>query len=420
VKFFFYSVKGFSLSLAQRVQAEGNEVLFYQQDRNPKSKGRVGKGLVPLADRVRIDRDAVVVFDFTGAGKRADELRKSGYAVVGGGTFNDALEHNRLFATQLMKAAGIKVPLTVGFRSIQEGIDFVEHHPKPLVFKPSGEFPSALTIVADDNAELAKEMERVQRLEGDAIDFELQERVEGIEVSVEGWFNGQEWIHHSINSTLEEKRFLTGSLGPNTGCMGNVVFFYRHARPRIAKETLFRLTPFLRKVGYVGPLDINTKGGYALEFTPRFGYDAIQTMVELQKQDVGKMLSDVARGQVRAWHPSFEFAIGVTMTIPPFPNDNVDELAKSQGTPIRMPDALLKRFHLGDAMLNDEGELVTAGNDGVVGVMTAVSQTVTEARRVVYQRVREVKVPDVQYRLDIGERAVREIPELLRSVGDGD
>jgi phosphoribosylamine--glycine ligase len=418
MKFFWYSVKGYSLSLAQRVQEEGNEVVFYQEEVNKKSRGRVGKGIVPLADRLKVDPDAVVVFDFTGAGKFADRLRKQGFPVVGGSLFADALEHDRLFATRLMAAAGIRVPLTMGFRSIQQGIDFAEHHPHPLVFKPSGEYPASLTIVADDNAELVKELLRVQKRLGDTVEFELQERVEGIEVSIEGWFNGQDWIHQSINSTLEEKRFLTGGLGPNTGCMGNVVFFYRHARPKLAKETLFKLTPFLRKAGYRGPLDINTKGGYALEFTPRFGYDAIQTMVELQQQDLGKLLSDVARGQARSWKVSFDFAIGVTMTIPPFPSDNLDEIAKSQGTPIRMADRLTRHFHLGDAMLDDDGELVTAGNDGVVGVMTAVAGTVAEARREVYQRVAGVQVPNVQYRLDIGERALREVPEILRGVAD--
>ncbi len=421
MKFFFYSVKGFSLSLAQRIQAEGNEVKFYQEEVNRKSRGRVGEGLVPLVESVRVDDDSVVVFDFTGAGKKADELRRRGFAVCCGGTFNDALEHDRLFATRLMAASGIKVPPTAGFTNIKEGIEFAQHHGKPLVFKPHGkDIPAALTVVADSNEELVKDMERVARAVGEDLDFELQEKVEGLEVSIEGWFNGQDWVFHSINSTLEEKRFLTGGLGPNTGCMGNVVFFYRHARPKLAKDTLLKLTNYLRRVDYRGPLDVNTKGGFALEFTPRLGYDAIQTMVELLDMEIGRMFSDVARGQAKQFKVNFGFATGVTMTVPPHPGDNVEELAEEQGTPIRMPDNLMKHFHLGDVMLDGDGDLVTAGNDGIVGIMTAVGPTVTESRKVVYERVRKVLVPDVQYRLDIGERAIREVPELLRGVSDGD
>src|SRR5581483_10364453 len=49
----------------------------------------------------------------------------------------------------------------------------------------------------------------------------VQRRVKGIEVSTEGWWNGKAWIN--FNHTFEEKRFMAGDLGPNTGCMGNVV-----------------------------------------------------------------------------------------------------------------------------------------------------------------------------------------------------
>lgn len=415
VKFLWYSVKGYSLSLAQRVQAEGNEVKWYQEKKNGKSKGRVGEGLIEMANTPRVEDGTVVVFDFTGAGKTADAMRSRGVPVVGGSVFADALERNRFYATQLMKVAGIKVPLTMGFTSIQEGLKFVKAHPKTLVFKPEGTWPAWMTLVGDDNELLAKDMERVGKMEGDSIRFELQEKVEGTEVSIEGWFNGEDWIYHSLTSTLEEKRLLTGSLGPNTGCMGNVVFFYRHARPSLAKATLFKLTSHLRRVGYIGPIDVNTKGGYGLEFTPRFGYDAVQVMTELLDMELGKMLSDVARGQARAWRPSFDFGVGITTSVPPFPNDNEEELAKSYGIAVRVPD--WKHYHLGDVMMQD-GEVITAGNDGVVGVMTAVAPTVTEARKLAYERVGKLSVQNLQYRLDVGERAMREVPQILKEVGD--
>jgi phosphoribosylamine--glycine ligase len=422
VKFFWYSVKGFGLSMAQRVQAEGNDVVFYQEVKNEKSKGRVGRGLVPLASSPRPDPDAIVVFDFSGAGKKADAFRKAGNPVFGGSAFADALEENREFACQLMRANGIKTPTSAFFTSMKKGVEFVHAHPKPLVFKPSGkDMSAALTVVGDNNDDLAKDMERIAKIEGDKIPFCLQEKVEGIECSIEGWFNGMDWVYHSINSTLEEKRFMTGSVGPNTGCMGNVVWFYRHARPKLAKDTLYKLTQILRRADYRGPIDVNTKGGYALEFTPRFGYDAIQTAIMLMHDDLGGILSDVARGQARRFNVSFDFATGVTLSLPPFPGSNLDELAEQCGTPVRFPPELYPFFHLGDVMLDDEGQLVTAGNDGVVGVMTATGATSVASTEEAYRRVEQVKVPDLQYRLDIGERARKEIPQLLRKVkGNGE
>jgi len=163
---------------------------------------------------------------------------------------------------------------------------------------------------------------------------------------------------------------------------------------------------------------VNTKGGYALEFTPRFGYDAIQTAIMLMEDDLGKLLADTAMGQAKRMNVSFDFATGVTLSLPPFPGSDLDELAESQGTPVRLPRELMSYFHLGDVMLDDESDLVTAGNDGVVGVMTGVGPTAAQATLQAYERVKKVRVPDLQYRMDIGERAKTEIPKLLKDVGD--
>ncbi len=78
---------------------------------------------------------------------------------------------------------------------------------------------------------------------------------------------------------------MEGDKGPNTGCMGNVVFTTEGNR--LTEQALMPLSPLLKKVGYVGPIDVNciltATDAYFLEFTTRFGYDAIQTFSELLK-----------------------------------------------------------------------------------------------------------------------------------------
>lgn len=392
--FVWYSVKGYSLALARRVAREGNDVLWYQRDVNRFSPLRLGQGLVKILDHFRVPDGAVVVFDFTDAGQLADDLRRRGVPVIGDSAFADALEHNRLYALRLMRLAGIPVPQTWEFTSAQAGADFARRAARRLVLKVEGEAAPASTIVGEDGEALAARIERLKPRR-----FVLQEYVEGEELSVEAWFDGSRWVPGSVSVTWEEKRLMTGGLGPNTGCMGNVVKFVdRHPLQKL----LFKMQPLLEKAGYVGPLDLNTRGGYGLEFTPRFGYDALVTAVELYEVELGKWLSDLARGQASPLRRRDEWAIGVTMSVPPFPVDDPRLIAKSAGALVEVPDE--EHFAEGDVALDEDGQLVTAGNDGVVGVMTAVAADLATAKRLVYERAKRAKIQDVQYRLDIGDR----------------
>jgi hypothetical protein len=191
------------------------------------------------------------------------------------------------------------------------------------------------------------------------------------DLTIEGWFNGADWIFHSISCSLEETRFLTGNLGPETGSMGHTTFFYRHARPRLARDTIFKLTPFLRRVNHVGPIGFRQG-----RFIPRMH----NQVLDLLETEYGKALADTARGQCKAWKVSFDFCTGVTLTVPPFPY----------------------------------------APGGFLRIVNAVGSTLSESRRNVYELVSKVEATDLQYRLDIGERASYEIPQHLKEVSNGD
>lgn len=435
MKFFIYSTYGDTLFLVPILEQEGNDVTFCLADPNPKSKGVMGKGIARklitgIGDRrsiqdvasfikSKVSRDTVIVFDMVSttkikSGPVADQLRNEGYPVVGASGFADAIELNRTYGAQVMRMAGIDIPSTASFVDFKEAIKFARDHPKFLVFKAHGNLGESRTLVADNVDEFVADLELQQRLTKGSIEFELQEKVDGVECSVEGWFNGDDWIFQSFNSTIEEKRFMNGGLGANTGCMGNVVWFWRHARPKIVRETLLKLTSILRKANYRGPLDINTKGGKGLEFTARFGYDAIQTAYHLLGIEMGRLLSDIARGSIRRLSPSFDFAAGVRVSIPPYPIDHKPE--DVYGTMVEVPNEVMPWFHPNDLQVEDE-RLVVSGDTGSIGLVTAVSKSLGELDQMVYNRVKKIKAQDIQYRTDIiSFRARKEIPHLLREV----
>lgn len=405
--FVIYSRHGDGIALAPRLLAEGNDVSLYLE-RGKRSYANLGIPTLEQFDPAALDSDVVVVFDMVGRGRLADECRKRGLGVVGSSAFGDRLELDRAYGAMVMEAVGIKIPPTRVFTSFAEGIRFADSAKGGLFFKPHGNKGTALTFGDDDPALVAKMIRHFAGKWEGPVAFELQDKVEGIELSIEGWFNGHDWMT-PFNSTFEDKRLHAGDLGPNTGSMSSTVFAYQHQRPKMAKETLLRLTTILRKAHYVGPLDLNTKGGFGLEFTARFGYDALWALIELMQGDVGKVLADLGRGQMRRQLPlSRDFAFAMRLMIPKEEGD-----VAPRGLPITGVKFGDPHVWLLDVMGSPVGELVTAGVDGVIGVVTGAGSSIDEARKFVFQRVSAITVPNLFYRVDAGDRAKRQLKEVL-------
>ena len=79
----------------------------------------------------------LIVFDFTGHGSLADELRKD-TPVIGDSELADCLEQDRVFGIQFMERCGIKVPAWEQFDDAGKAIRFIRKTKKRYVFKPCG------------------------------------------------------------------------------------------------------------------------------------------------------------------------------------------------------------------------------------------------------------------------------------------
>jgi phosphoribosylamine--glycine ligase len=213
---------------------------------------------------------------------------------------------------------------------------------------------------------------------------------------------------------MEKKRFMEGDKGPNTGCMGNVVWATNG--DKLTATVLEPLEPLLERVGYVGPLDINCMvtqdAAYFLEFTARFGYDAIQAWNELLKLPLFDYLYKVATKQADEV-PVFQdsYSIAVRLSVPPYPSEKGAE----QWTGVQVldvPKEASKHTWLADVMRKDNTDVV-AGVDGVLGCVTARGSSVRECRRRAYRTINNIVIhPDVQYRSDIGADAEENIVRL--------
>jgi phosphoribosylamine--glycine ligase len=113
------------------------------------------------------------------------------------------------------------------------------------------------------------------------------------------------------------------------------------------------------------------------------------------------------------------YAVGVVLTVPPFPyRYGYREI--SRGLPILLDPSLgedeRKHLHLGEVTLKD-GQLVTSGIIGYVMVVTGTGSSVADARALAYARARKVVIPNVRYRTDIGDKFERSDAATLRRLG---
>jgi len=348
----------------------------------------------------------LILFDLTGKPKIA-ELASLDAPVIGDGNFNTEIEDDRLVGVQIMEECDINVPDYEPFNDINEAKRFVRKTNKRYVFKPCGgqDNDTAATYVSKDAEDMLRYLDKLGAATK-GVEFIMQEVVQGTEISTEGWFNGENF--YLLNGTLEEKKFMDGGHGPNTGCSGNLVFVYDELNPpRIFKEGLQKMKDFLQHVKYKGMIDLNTIVSdheiYGLEWTPRFGYDASATLFHLISSDLAEFMHDVSTGQIP--HPQLKnpYAASVRISIPPYPTEipgKHPEGLSIQG--LDEEDQLYRTHYLFDVVLNNR-DLLTAGINGFIMAPIASGQTITEAWDKTYDRVKRVQIPNMQYRSDLAK-----------------
>jgi phosphoribosylamine--glycine ligase len=424
VRILFVSKEGDGLGIAQRLAFEGHSVDVYVSDSRFKDAGR---GLVNRVPEWRsaARRADLIIADCVGLGRCEDSIRSLGRPAIGFCAALDVIELDRRKGMELFEHAGIKTPETLYFNNAAEALKLPGQHGwgDGWVVKANGNISTAKTAVVKDE-QLWPQAVKQLPAESSGI---IQRIVSGVEVSTEGWFNGSTFVR-PFNHTFEDKRFLAGDLGQNTGCMGNIII--RADSSKLTRATIERTEPFLRMLGYRGPFDINTivnaEGAWALEVTSRMGYDAVEALAEGLDEPFGDFLFDIAMGTKKEMALTHDTMIAVRLSVPPWPMRKPDR--SNGGEPILgINDDTLLHLFLTD-IAKDRGQFVTAGGDGVLLKATAIGAVTPpkplnngkssrpdytyEARRRVYRTLDKIKVSNKQYRTDIGVRVNEDMAKL--------
>jgi len=408
-KFLFVSHESLSGDLAWHVKTEGHAVKAFIKSETDKD---VYEGIIDRVDdwKAHVDWADVIVFDDTGFGKHADELRKKGKKVVGGSEYTDRLEDDRDFGQAEMRRVGMQTLSTTEFTSFDDGIKFVKENPGRYVFKPSGFNTSGMKGLLfigeeEDGLDLIEVMTHNKKAWSKRLPkFVLQKYASGVEIAVGAFFNGKKFVL-PINVNFEHKRLFPGDIGPMTGEMGTLMYWSEHNT--MWRLTLEKMEASLAASGYVGYVDSNCiatpRGIYPLEFTCRFGYPTISIQLEGIQTPAGEFLYKLGAGEDFAIKTKKGFQIGIVVAVPPFPYDDKKVADIYKDSSIILKKKTLDGIHLGDVKFVDN-DWHLAGDSGYVLVVTGAGITVDDARKQAYARVRNVLLQNMFYRTDIGER----------------
>jgi phosphoribosylamine---glycine ligase len=345
----------------------------------------------------------------------ADVFAAAGQPIVGPTRAAAALESSKAFAKDFM--ARHHVP-TARFRicaSAEEAGEVVTRGELgfPLVVKADGLAAGKGVVIADDReTALATVNEAmVARRFGAAGDrVVLEECLVGSEVSYFVLSDGRSFA--SMSSAQDHKRIFDGDRGPNTGGMGAFAPSPL-LTPALEHEVVDRVvapviggmaregTPFAGFL-YVG-LMLTADGPKVIEFNVRFGDPEAQVVLPMMDGSLAQLLMAAATGGLRDRAIRFrdEPHVGVVVASRGYPETaESGQVISGFDAAEAVPGAFV--FHAGTAARN--GEVVTAG--GRVLTVVGRGPSFPDAIATAYQAVGHLRFDGMQYRTDIGRKAL--------------
>jgi phosphoribosylamine--glycine ligase len=342
-----------------------------------------------------------------------DTFREAGLKIFGPTKAAAQLESSKDFAKSFMVRHDIPTALHRTFLSADLAKAFVSQRGAPIVIKADGLAAGKGVVVATSvqEAHAAIDMMMTEKTFGAA----------GARVVVEEFLQGEEAsfivMSDGINvlplaTSQDHKRLRDGDEGPNTGGMGAyspapVVTPKVHAR--VMREIIMPAIQGMAQDGlpYVGflyaGLMIDAAGNpKALEFNCRLGDPETQPIILRLKSDLLELVEAAIGGTLDQVEADWDrrAALGVVLASHGYPEEPRKGDAIS-GIPAAADDCRV--FHAGTHL---EGKnLLTSG--GRVLCVTALGDSVRIARSRAYEVVDRIRFEGMQYRKDIGYRALK-------------
>jgi phosphoribosylamine---glycine ligase len=353
-----------------------------------------------------------------------DKFRAKGLKIFGPTKAAGQLESSKDFAKAFMERHKIPTAKYQSFSDANKAHAYIDEQGAPIVVKADGLAAGKGVVVAQTTQEAhaaVDDMLKSNRFGQAGALVVIEEFLDGEEASFIVMVDGKNAI--ALASSQDHKRLKDGDQGPNTGGMGAYspapcVTPSIHAK--VLREIIQPTIAGLAKEGiqytgflYAG-LMIDSQGKVrTLEFNCRLGDPETQPIMARMKSDFVTLLEKAIAGRLENVEIEWDrrTALSVVMAASGYPEaptkgDLIQGLGKKgaaiqiegkNGEPI---EALV--FHAGSVIENEQ--VVTSG--GRVLAVTGLGDSVRMAQQNAYSAVNQIQFNGMQYRSDIGYRAI--------------
>lgn len=336
-----------------------------------------------------------------------DILQEKGFRTFGPSKAAAFIEGSKAFSKNLMKKYGIPTANYEVFSEYYEAVDYIKKQEYPIVIKADGLAFGKGVVICNNLREAENAIYDImvtERFGKAGKKIVIEEFVEGKEVSILAFCDGK--TIKPMVSSQDHKRAFDGDKGLNTGGMGafspsivyteqlaseayrNIILPTMHAMNSEGRE--------FRGVIYFG-LMLTENGISVLEYNARFGDPETQVVLPLLETDFLEIMQAIIDQKLADLEIKWQdkSAVCVVLTSGGYPL----EFAKGNKINIGSIDDDIMLFHSGTRK-GESGDLRTSGGR-VIGV-TAVSENLEEARKIVYKNIAKISFEGMHYRKDIG------------------
>ncbi|MCK4089129.1 phosphoribosylamine--glycine ligase [Acinetobacter radioresistens] len=341
-----------------------------------------------------------------------DACRAAGIKIWGPTQFAAQLEGSKAFAKHFLKRHNIPTAFYDVFTEVDAAKAFVDKNGAPIVIKADGLAAGKGVIVAMTKEEAFAAIDDMLAGNkfGDAGSrVVIEEFLAGEEASFICMIDGDNIL--PMATSQDHKRIFEGDQGPNTGGMGAyspAPVVTADVFEKTINEVMRPTVEGMKKDGHVytgflyAGLMIDEQGQpKVIEFNCRFGDPETQPIMMRLKSSLVDLVQAGIEGNLPSeaeWDE--RKTVGIVLASKGYPETSSSGDVIS-GLNTEMTDA--KVFHAG-TKANENGEIVTAG--GRVLCVTALGHTIGEAQAKALELCQKVTFNGVQYRKDIGYRAI--------------
>ncbi|MCB5191120.1 phosphoribosylamine--glycine ligase [Methylobacillus arboreus] len=342
-----------------------------------------------------------------------DAFRAAGLKIFGPTQAAAQLESSKDFAKAFMIRHDIPTAAYATFTDAAAAHDYVRQQGAPIVIKADGLAAGKGVVVATNEDEAHAAIDAMladNKLGAAGARVVIEEFLTGEEASFIVMVDGKNIL--PLATSQDHKRLLDGDQGPNTGGMGAyspapVVTPDIHAK--VMREIITPTVAGMAKDGipytgflYAGLMISEDGSVKTLEFNCRMGDPETQPIMLRLKSDLVNLVEHAVNGTLNEAQTDWDrrSALGVVLASANYPDTPRlgDEIT---GLPKELEDAHV--FHAGSTI--KDGKVVTSG--GRVLCVAALGETVKFAQSQAYKIADGIKFDGMQFRTDIGYRAVK-------------